>query len=79
MTAKPITTPKMVSGRASTPLPPSFRALDIRSKQTTASITPAAKLSRRLTCFFESRLRNALITPPIPVPPTPAMAVIRST
>ena len=47
-----------------------------RSRQTTLSITPAAKLRSRLTECSESRLNNIPISPPTPVPPTPAIAVI---
>ena len=47
----------------------------IRSRQTTLSITPPAKLSRRLTVRLESFCSSAPINPPRPVPTTPAMAV----
>ena len=49
----------------------------IRSKQTTASIIPAANDKSRLTILFESRFITAPTTPPSPVPTTPEIKVIR--
>ena len=50
-------------------------ASETRSKHTTLSITPPAKLSRRLTVRLEPFWNKAPIRPPSPVPATPAIAV----
>ena len=50
-----------------------------RSKHTTATITPAAKLKSRLTIRLESRRNRQAAVPPSPVPPMPAAAVTKST
>ena len=55
------------------------RASCIKSKQTTASITPPAKLRRRETIFDESFFMSAPIRPPMPVPTHPAMNVTKAT
>ena len=47
-----------------------------RSKHTTLSMTPPAKLSSRLTIRSEFFCKTAPIRPPSPVPPTPARAVV---
>ena len=47
----------------------------IKSKQTTLSMTPPAKLNNKLTVLLESLRNNAPIKPPSPVPTTPEIAV----
>ena len=59
---------------------PTFVSIELmmRSKQTMLSMTPAAKLSSRLTVREESFPNMAPTIPPSPVPPTPATAVTKT-
>ena len=58
-----------------TPTPVSIASVT-RSKETTLSMTPPAKLKSRLTVRLESFCSSAPIRPPRPVPPIPAIVVV---
>ena len=71
---KPSRTPPAVS-----PSPPDAAASASRSKHTTPAMTPAAKLSIRLTIRSDLLRSRQAAPPPSPVPPMPAAAVTRTT
>ena len=70
-------TPRVMAAMTVKMPAPVSMASTARSKQTTLSMTPPAKLKSKLTVRLESFCSSAPMRPPRPVPSTPAMAVVK--